>query len=68
MTQKRKRVLIYGYGNPGRQDDGLGIELTKMIQNWIDEHKLECMTTENNYQLNIEDAELMSEWDIVCFC
>lgn len=67
MTEKRKRVLIYGYGNPGRQDDGLGIELTNKVQQWIDEHKLECMSTENNYQLNIEDAELISSWDIVVF-
>ncbi len=67
MTQKRKRVLIYGYGNPGRQDDGLGIEMTNLVQQWIDEHNLECMTTESNYQLNIEDAEMISEWDIVVF-
>ena len=67
MTQLRKRVLVYGYGNPGREDDGLGNEMVKMIQNWIDEHKLGCMTTDSNYQLNIEDAEKMSEWDIVVF-
>ncbi|MFK5854669.1 MAG: hydrogenase maturation protease [Bacteroidota bacterium] len=67
MTQIKKRVLIYGYGNPGRQDDGLGIEMTKMVQDWIDKHELGCMTTDNNYQLNIEDAEQISEWDIVVF-
>jgi hydrogenase maturation protease len=67
MTELRKRVLVYGYGNPGREDDGLGNEMAKMIQNWIDEHKLGCMTTDSNYQLNIEDAEIMSEWDIVVF-
>lgn len=67
MTQIRKRVLVYGYGNPGRQDDGLGIEMANMIQHWIDEHKLGCMTTDSNYQLNIEDAEKISDWDIVVF-
>ncbi len=67
MTEIRKRVLIYGYGNPGRQDDGLGNEMVNLIQSWIDEHKLGCMTTDSNYQLNIEDAEKISEWDIVVF-
>ncbi len=67
MTQMRKRVLIYGYGNPGRQDDGLGIEMTNMIQKWIEEHKLNCMTTDSNYQLNIEDAEKISDWEVVVF-
>ncbi len=60
-------MLIYGYGNPGRQDDGLGIELTRMIQEWIDHHGFNWMKTDNNYQLNIEDAELISEWDVVVF-
>jgi len=67
MTQLKKRVLVFGYGNPGRQDDGLGNEMAKMIQSWIDEHQLGCMTTDSNYQLNIEDAEKISEWDIVVF-
>lgn len=67
MNEIRKRVLVYGYGNPGRQDDGLGIEMANMIQKWIDEHKLMCMSTDTNYQLNIEDAEKVSEWDIVVF-
>ncbi len=62
-----KRVLIYGYGNPGRQDDGLGTEMAKKVEEWIIEHGLKCMQTESNYQLNIEDAEKMSEWEIVVF-
>ncbi len=67
MSELRKRVLVYGYGNPGREDDGLGNEMASMIQKWIDEHKLGCMATDSNYQLNIEDAEKVSEWDIVVF-
>ena len=67
MTKLKKRVLIYGYGNPGREDDGLGIEMVKMVQNWIDKHDLGCMATDSNYQLNIEDAEKISLWDIVVF-
>lgn len=63
----QKRVLIYGYGNPGRQDDALGNEMVDKIQNWIDKHELTCMTTDSNYQLNIEDAEKISNWEIVVF-
>lgn len=63
----KKRVLIYGYGNPGRQDDALGNEMVNKIQQWIDEHGLSCMNTDSSYQLNIEDADKISEWDIVVF-
>lgn len=63
----KKRILVYGYGNPGRGDDGLGIEMVRMIQEWIDRHGLGCMTSENNYQLNVEDAETISKMEIVVF-
>lgn len=63
----KKRILVYGYGNPGRQDDGLGIEMVQMVQKWIDRHSLVCMTSENNYQLNVEDAETISQMEIVVF-
>jgi len=65
--EPKKRVLIYGYGNPGRQDDGLGNEMVNMIQKWIETHHLTCMETDSNYQLNIEDAEKIAPWDIVVF-
>jgi len=67
MKKNPKRVLIYGYGNPGRQDDGLGIEMAQKVKDWIEEHHLTCMQTDENYQLNIEDAEKIHEWDIVVF-
>ena len=62
-----KRVLIYGYGNPGRQDDALGNEMAERVQEWIEEHGLRCMETDSNYQLNIEDAEKISDWEVVVF-
>jgi hydrogenase maturation protease len=61
------QILIYGYGNPGRQDDGLGIELTKKLEEWAAEKGLEGLAFENNYQLNIEDAEAISDKDLVFF-
>jgi hydrogenase maturation protease len=58
------KVLIYGIGNVGRQDDGLGIRLIEKLEaSGIDEY----VTLEANYQLNIEDAWLLSRFDVVLF-
>ncbi|NJK85082.1 MAG: hypothetical protein HC906_03035 [Bacteroidales bacterium] len=32
-------ILIYGYGNPGRQDDGLGVLLCERLLKWVHENK-----------------------------
>lgn len=56
-------ILVIGYGNPGRLDDGLGPAFAERIQ----ARKLPDVTVESNYQLNIEDAELISKYDIVVF-
>lgn len=61
------KILVYGYGNPGRQDDGLGVEFVKRFQEWVIKEKLEGFEFENNYQLNIEDAEIIADKDIVIF-
>ncbi|RLD01357.1 MAG: hypothetical protein DRI46_04450 [Chloroflexi bacterium] len=61
------RILVYGYGNPGRQDDGLGVELVNQLEEWVTEKRLSGITFDNNYQLNIEDAELISNQDLVIF-
>jgi hydrogenase maturation protease len=61
------KVLVYGYGNPGRQDDALGIEMTKKVDEWINEHKITNIETDSNYQLNVEDAEKISSKDVVIF-
>lgn len=62
-----KKILIYGYGNPGREDDALGSEVAKMIKEWAKEHKITNIEIETNYQLNVEDAEKISQKDIVVF-
>lgn len=62
------RILIYGYGNPGRQDDGLGILLAEHIGRWAQKNNHSCISTDTNYQLNIEDAERISCFDLVVFC
>lgn len=61
------QILVYGYGNPGRQDDGLGIALVDRLESWAAEKELTGITFENNYQLNIEDAEAISDKDLVIF-
>lgn len=54
-------VLVIGYGNPGRMDDGLGPAFAQQIENL----GLPDVVVESNYQLNIEDAELISHYDLV---
>ncbi len=56
-------VLVYGFGNPGREDDGAGVALAEQIQ----AAALPGVTTDTNYQLNVEDALLLAEHDLVIF-
>ncbi len=62
-----RKVLIYGYGNPGRQDDGLGVVLAQKVEEWARAKGLNNIAVETNYQLNIEDAEIISRYDTVIF-
>jgi hydrogenase maturation protease len=56
-------ILVIGYGNPGRLDDGLGPAFAERIQSL----NLPNVTVETNYQLNIEDADLVAKYDVVVF-
>jgi hydrogenase maturation protease len=56
-------ILIYGYGNPGREDDGAGIVLAGQIE----AAALPGVTIDTNYQLNIEDALIVKDYDLVVF-
>jgi hydrogenase maturation protease len=62
-----KKILIYGYGNPGRQDDGLGARFTELCEEWVQTNNLQHITVDCNYQLNVEDAALISDFDLVVF-
>jgi hydrogenase maturation protease len=62
--QAGERLLIYGIGNVGRQDDGLGIRLIERLEA---EGVPTPVTLEANYQLNVEDSLLLSEFDVVLF-
>jgi hydrogenase maturation protease len=61
------KILIYGYGNPGRQDDGLGIRLCEELENFVFENRITNVTFDTNYQLNAEDALAASGHDLVIF-
>lgn len=61
------KILIYGYGNPGRQDDGVGARFVELADAWIEKEKLAGVFTDCNYQLNVEDSATIAEYDIVLF-
>lgn len=57
------KVLVYGIGNPGRQDDGLGPALVGLLE----AAALDGVALDANYQLNVEDALACSQHDSVIF-
>jgi Ni,Fe-hydrogenase maturation factor len=61
------KILIYGYGNPGRQDDVLGIKLADIICDWAARNHYNFIETDCNYQLNIEDASIIQDKNLVIF-
>ncbi len=62
-----RRMLIYGYGNPGRQDDGLGKALIDLAEVWVQRKSLENITLDVGYQLLVEDVTLIQNQDLVIF-
>ncbi len=61
---ERASLLLYGYGNPGRGDDGLGPALVAALQAL--EHP-PAVTIESNYQLEVEDSAELAKHKIVIF-
>ena len=59
-----ERLLIYGIGNPGRQDDGLGVRFVEHLESM---GPAPHVTLEANYQLAPEDALQLTEHDVVLF-
>jgi hydrogenase maturation protease len=57
------RILIIGFGNPGRRDDGLGPAAIEKLK----ERRLCGVGCDADYQLNIEDALAVSRHDLVVF-
>lgn len=59
----RPRVLLIGYGNPGRLDDGLGPALAEAVG----QMGIPGVTVDADYQLNVEDAAAVAEHEHVIF-
>jgi hydrogenase maturation protease len=56
-------VLLLGYGNPGRLDDGLGPAVAAQVERL----GLPGVTVQSDYQLCLEDAEAAARHDVVIF-
>jgi hydrogenase maturation protease len=63
VNTETPRVLLIGYGNPGRQDDGLGPALARAVETL----GLPGVTVDADYQLTVEDAEAAARHDVVVF-
>jgi len=60
---KKNKTIVFGIGNIGRQDDGLGW----LFLDHLKEKQFAYMDLEYRYQLQIEDAELITKYDTVIF-
>ena len=56
-------VIVIGFGNPGREDDGAGIAVAQRLEKGPPEN----VTVTYDYQLNVEDALEISGKDAVIF-
>jgi hydrogenase maturation protease len=63
MNERLETVLLLGYGNPGRLDDGLGTALAAQVEAL----GLPGVTVDSDYQLCLEDAEAVARHDVVIF-
>jgi hydrogenase maturation protease len=63
MTEPAGSVLLYGYGNPGRGDDGLGPALAAAVEALA----LPGVAVDANYQLAVEDAAELGRFAAVIF-
>jgi len=57
------QVLLIGYGNPARRDDGLGPALAEAVSAM----QLEGVTVDADYQLHVENAAEAAPYEVVVF-
>lgn len=60
---KEKKILLIGYGNPGRLDDGLGPAFAEAVEEFAPPE----LAVDSDYQLMVEDADAVAKHDIVVF-
>jgi len=63
MSDRAGDVLVIGYGNPGRLDDGLGPAVAERLRQFA----IPGVDVEADYQLTVEDAAAVAEHDVVIF-
>ena len=63
MDRRTRGILLIGFGNPGRLDDGLGPALAERIERLA----LANVTADSDYQLTVEDAAEAARHDVVIF-
>ncbi len=63
MSHDCPQILLIGYGNPGRLDDGLGPALAAKVEN----ASIEGITVDSDYQLSVENAFDLSQCEVVIF-
>jgi hydrogenase maturation protease len=63
MSENGVKILLIGYGNPGRLDDGLGPALAEAV----DKLAIPGVTVDADYQLTPEDAAEIARHDVVIF-
>jgi hydrogenase maturation protease len=63
MSIAHDTILLYGYGNPGRGDDGLGPALASAVEHL----EIPCVDVDANYQLTVEDATQVGRYAVVVF-
>lgn len=63
MSNRETKILLFGYGNPGRGDDALG----SLLAERIDQLKLVNVTCLIDMQLQIEHATDLMDYDWILF-
>lgn len=58
-----RTILVIGFGNPGRCDDGLGPALA----DWLERRGIPGVTVDSDYQLTVEDAHAVARQEVVVF-
>jgi len=63
MPTAEKSVLVIGFGNPAREDDGLGPAAADAVEKL----GLDGVTIDADYQLTVEDSAEVAGHDVVIF-
>lgn len=60
-------MLVIGFGNPAREDDGIGPWIAEQLEERLGREERAGVTIDADYQLTVEDAAAAAEHDVVVF-